>query len=162
MSRDLRELRCWTAFFILALILSGLTAFPLATELRLLGEWFHVDAPGIPENGIQWWFRTIRDGLNDTYSRYPWLGYGTDWLAFAHIVIAVFFVGPYRDPVRNVWIIQSGFIACAGVVVVVFVCGPIRGIPFYWQLIDASFGVFGAIPLWRVLALTRRLEKAQR
>ena len=160
MSRELREIRRWVIFFIIALVASGLTAFPLATELRLLGEWFNVDAPGIPENGLQWWFRTIRDGLNDTYSKYPWLGYGTDWLAFAHIAIAVFFVGPFRDPVRNIWIIQSGLIACAGVIVVVFVCGPIRGIPFYWQIIDSSFGVVGAIPLWRVLVLTRRLEKA--
>ena len=160
MTRDLREIRYWISFFITALVLSGLTAFPLATELRLLGEWFHVDAPGISEGGLQWWFRTIRDGLNDTYEKYPWLGYGTDWLAFAHIVIAVFFVGPFRDPVRNVWIIQSGLIACAGVIVMAFVCGPIRGIPLYWQLIDSSFGVIGAIPLWRVLVLTRRLETA--
>ena len=160
MTRDLREIRYWISFFITALVLSGLTAFPLATELRLLGEWFHVDAPGISEGGRQWWFRTIRDGLNDTYEKYPWLGYGTDWLAFAHIVIAVFFVGPFRDPVRNVWIIQSGLIACAGVIVMAFVCGPIRGIPLYWQLIDSSFGVIGAIPLWRVLVLTRRLETA--
>lgn len=160
MSRDLREIRYWISFFIVTLVLSGLTAFPLATELRLLGEWFQVDAPGISEGGLQWWFRTIRDGLNDSYEKYPWLGYGTDWLAFAHIVIAVFFVGPFRDPVRNVWIIQSGLIACAGVIVVAFVCGPIRGIPLYWQLIDSSFGVIGAIPLWRVLVLTRRLETA--
>lgn len=160
MSRDLREIRYWISFFIVTLVLSGLTAFPLATELRLLGEWFQVDAPGISEGGLQWWFRTIRDGLNDSYEKYPWLGYGTDWLAFAHIVIAVFFVGPFRDPVRNVWIIQSGLIACAGVIVVAFVCGPIRGIPLYWQLIDSSFGVIGAIPLWRFLVLTRRLEKA--
>ena len=90
MTRDLREIRYWISFFITALVLSGLTAFPLATELRLLGEWFHVDAPGISEGGLQWWFRTIRDGLNDTYEKYPWLGYGTDWLAFAHIVIAFF------------------------------------------------------------------------
>lgn len=160
MRRDTVEIRSWLAFFIFALIASGLTAFPLATELRLLGEWFHVDAPGIPEQGLQWWLRTVRDGLADTYSRYPWLGYGTDWLAFAHIVIAVFFIGPYRDPVRNVWIIQSGIFACAAVLVLAFVAGPIRGIPFYWQLIDSAFGIVGAFPLWRVLVLIRRLEKA--
>jgi hypothetical protein len=156
---ELVEIRRWLAFFIVALILSGVTAFPLSTELRLLGEWFHVDAANIPDHGLQWWLRTVRDGLADTYSRHPWLAYGTDWLAFAHIVIAVFFVGPYRDPVRNVWIIQTGLIACAGVLVLAFTCGPIRGIPFYWQLIDSSFGIFGALPLWRVLFLTRKLEK---
>jgi hypothetical protein len=29
---------------------------------------------------------------------YPFLAYGTDWLAFAHIVIAVFFIGPLVKP----------------------------------------------------------------
>jgi hypothetical protein len=33
---------------------------------------------------------------------HPWLAYGTDWLAFAHIVIAVFFIGPFVDPVQNI------------------------------------------------------------
>jgi hypothetical protein len=157
-SRELLEIRRWIAFFIVALILSGVTAFPLVTELRLLGEWFRVDAPGIETGGLQWWFRTIRDGLVETDAKYPWLAYGTDWLAFAHIVIGVFFIGPYRDPVRNVWIIQSGLIACAGVLVLALTAGPIRGIPLYWQLIDCSFGVFGALPLWRVLVLTKRIE----
>ncbi|SCF41963.1 hypothetical protein [Micromonospora mirobrigensis] len=32
--------------------------------------------------------------------------YGTDWLAFAHLVLAVAFWGPLRDPVRNVWVVQ--------------------------------------------------------
>lgn len=159
--RELTEIRRLVAFFIVALILSGITAFPLATELRLLGEWFQVDAPH-PDHSLQWWLRTVRDGLTDSYSRHPWLAYGTDWLAFAHIIIGIFFIGPYRDPVRNVWIIQSGLFACAAVLFLAFICGPIRGIPFYWQLIDCSFGVFGSIPLWRVLVLTRRLEKSQK
>jgi hypothetical protein len=34
------------------------------------------------------------------------------------------------------------------VVPLALVCGPLRGIPFYWQLIDCSFGVLGIIPLW--------------
>lgn len=156
--RELLEIRRWIAFFIVALVLSGVTAFPLVTELRMLGDWFHVNAPGVENGSLQWWLRTVRDGLVETNARYPWLAYGTDWLAFAHIVIGVFFIGPYRDPVRNVWIIQSGLIACAGVLILAFTAGPIRGIPIYWQLIDCSFGIFGALPLWRVLVLTKRLE----
>ncbi len=157
-ARELREIRRWIAFFIVALVLSGVTAFPLVAELRLLGDWFRVDAPGVETGGLQWWLRTVRDGLVATDAKYPWLAYGTDWLAFAHIIIGVFFIGPYRDPVRNVWIIQAGLIACAGVLALAFIAGPIRGIPIYWQLIDCSFGVFGAMPLWRVLVLTKRLE----
>jgi hypothetical protein len=31
----------------------------------------------------------------------------------------------------------------------------LRGIPFWWRLIDCSFGILGAVPLW----LARRLVK---
>ena len=68
-------------------------------------------------------------------------------LAFAHIVLAVFFIGPLVDPVRNVWVLWAGLIACAGVLPLALICGPLRGIPFYWRLIDCSFGVVGALPL---------------
>ena len=34
---------------------------------------------------------------------YPLLAYGTDWLAFSHLVLAVVFLGAWRDPVRNRW-----------------------------------------------------------
>lgn len=38
-----------------------------------------------------------------------------------------------------------GMIACAGVLPLVLICGPLRGIPFYWCLIDCLFEV---VPLW--------------
>jgi len=67
--------------------------------------------------------------------------------AFAHLVIAVAFIGPYIDPVRNKWVITFGLIACAGVIPLALIAGQIRGIPLPWRLIDCSFGVFGAVPL---------------
>jgi hypothetical protein len=85
--------------------------------------------------------------LEVSYGSYPFLAYGTDWLAFAHIVIAIAFWGPIKDPVRNVWVVEFGMIACVSVIPLALVCGPIRGIPFYWQLIDCSFGVVGLIVL---------------
>jgi hypothetical protein len=39
-------------------------------------------------------------------------------------------------------------IACVAIIPLAFICGPIRQIPFYWRLIDCSFGVFGIIPLY--------------
>jgi len=39
------------------------------------------------------------------------------------------------------------------------ICGAIRGIPFYWQIIDCSFGVFGAIPLIYCLRLLPKIAK---
>jgi hypothetical protein len=34
-----------------------------------------------------------------------------------------------------------------------------RGIPFWWRLIDCSFGIFGTIPLWLCLKWKRELER---
>lgn len=92
-----------------------------------------------------------------TYAHYPWVAYGTDWLAFAHLALAVLFIGPWRDPVRNIWVIEFGLLACLGVLPLALICGPIRGIPFYWRLIDCSFGVLAFLPLWLARRLALRL-----
>ncbi len=151
-----RQIRALVACFIVGLVLSGLTAFPLLHELNLL-----VRIVGT-EGALADWVLRVRDALAATYRDYAFLGYGTDWLAFGHLVIALFFIGVWRDPVRNVFALHAGLIACAGVIPLAMICGPIRGIPFYWRLIDCSFGVFGAIPLWWTLRLTRRLEAINR
>lgn len=155
-----KRIRYLLVFFIIALILSGLTAFALQHELELLARML-----GIPEgasaegfSGLRYWIATVRNGLQDTYAKYPFVAYGTDWLAFAHLVLAVLFLGPLRDPVRNIWVIKFGLIACVGVIPLAMICGPIRGIPFYWRLVDCSFGVFGFIPLWFCLRYARELE----
>lgn len=152
---ELRRARVWLAIFILGLFVSGATAFPLETELRytvrLVGH-----LPVSP--GLTQWLRTVSSAVADENARYPFLAYGTDWLAFAHLVLAMLFVGPYRDPVRNKWVVQFGFLACAAVPLLAFLAGPVRGIPVYWRLIDSSFGVFGALVLWPVWKAIRRLE----
>jgi hypothetical protein len=89
----------------------------------------------------------VNDALTATNARYPFLAYGTDWLAFGHLVIAVAFLGPYIDPVRNKWFITFGLIACAGVIPLALIAGEIRGIPLPWRLVDCSFGVVGSVPL---------------
>jgi hypothetical protein len=71
----------------------------------------------------------------------------------------VAFVGPLIEPVRNKWVLVFGVIACLGVFPLALVAGPIRGIPFYWRLIDCSFGILGAIPLFICLRYVRRLEE---
>ncbi len=158
-----RRFRFIVGVFIVGLVLSGITAFPLMHELELLAKWAGVppDATPADAGGLAWWFGTIRDGLRDVHTRYPWLPYGTDWLAFGHIVIAMFFIGPYRDPIGNAWVLKVGLAACAGVIPVALICGPIRGIPFYWQMIDCSFGVIGSLPLLYCLSLVRRMRSAQ-
>jgi len=157
----LRKFRIVLGLFIVALVLSGLTAFPLERELETLCSIRGLETARAADvhNGLDSWLLTIRDGLHDTYTKYPWIGYGTDWLAFAHIVIAVFFIGPFLNPVRNVWVLQAGLLACALVLPLALICGPIRQIPFGWRLIDCSFGVIGAMPLFYCLRLVRAIEK---
>ena len=153
-SQRLRYARLLLGLFIAGLVLSGLTAFPLAWELRVLTSWFgEGTAIGAALPGLAHWLAHVRDGLETVGRDYPFLAYGTDWLAFAHLVIAVAFWGPLRDPVRNIWVVEFGMIACLSVIPLALICGPIRGIPFWWQLLDCSFGVIGLIPL----AMARKL-----
>ena len=91
------RIRKMILLFIVLLVLSGITAFPLEPELRFLVS-FKSELP----KGLGNWLQLVADAIIDTNSRYPFMSYGTDWLAFAHLVIAVAFIGPLRDPVRNI------------------------------------------------------------
>jgi hypothetical protein len=153
--QHLRRIRLWLALFVTGLVLSGVTAFPLETETRWLSAWLHhLPAPA----ALTAWIDRCHEGLKQTNAEYPFIAYGTDWLAFGHLTIAVAFYGPWRDPVRNKWVVQFGMIACAGIVPLALICGPIRGIPFGWSLIDMSFGVFGVLPLIPVWRHIKALE----
>ncbi|MEU5254188.1 hypothetical protein [Streptomyces longwoodensis] len=156
----LQGIRAWLVFFVVCLVLSGATAFPLVHELRWTESLLR--SLSVPEHlpGLMHWIERVRHGLDATDAEYPFVLYGTDWLAFAHLVIAVAFWGPYRDPVRNIWVVEFGMIACAGVVPLALICGPVRGIPFWWTLVDLSFGVFGVLPLWVVRRKIQRLAAA--
>jgi len=146
--------------FIVGLIISGVTAFPLLAELKLLTHMLGIGEATSPigYHGLSYWLLTIRFGLEDMYGTYPWIAYGTDWLAFGHIVIALFFIGPLIHPEQGRHVIYVGLAACALVFPLALICGPIRGIPFYWQLVDCSFGLCGAVPLVYCLRLLRSLE----
>ena len=158
-ARLLRSVRIWLGVVIVGLVVSGVTAFPLQHEL----EWMVRVAARVRlaehAPGLNAWLVRVFGALTDTDAQYPFLAYGTDWLAFAHLVIAVAFVGPYRDPVRNKWVIDWGLIACAGVPLLALIAGPVRGIPVYWRLIDCSFGVFCCLAL---LILRRRVGELER
>lgn len=158
-----RRIRFWLATVIAGLFFSGITAFPLQTELgwlmsSLQADWLQPVAKSIH---LLPWVERVYAGLIATNANYPFLAYGTDWLAFAHLVIAVAFIGPYIDPVRNKWVITFGLIACAGVIPLALIAGDIRGIPFSWRLIDCSFGVFGSIPLLLCRRLIIKFEATQ-
>jgi hypothetical protein len=160
LQRTLFAYRLSLSLFIAGLILSGLTAFPLLRELSLLCRWLGISDPAAYEtmSGLRRWFAFVFFGLQKTYSTFPFIGYGTDWLAFGHFVIALFFVGPFRDPVRNAWVLHCGLVACSAVIPLALICGYLRQIPLEWRLLDCSFGVLGALPLFYCLHLTKKLS----
>ena len=150
----LSRIRKWIAAFMVLLMLSGITAFPVQTELHFLLH--HQNF--IPDFFIPW-LSIISEAIDTTAEKYPYLLYGYDWLAYSHIIIALFFIGVYRNPIQNAWVLRIGMVACLGIFILAAVCGQIRGIPFFWTLIDCSFGVFGIIPLLIVQKQIGKLEE---
>jgi hypothetical protein len=155
----LRRIRVYLVIVVIGLVVSGVTAFPLEPELRWVLAVVRDTWPADAFPNLISWLERVHDGLVRADTEYPFLRYGTDWLAFAHLVIAVAFWGPLRDPVRNVWVVQFGMIACAGIIPLALICGPLRGIPFWWQVIDMSFGVIGVVPLLLAYRHIRVLER---
>ncbi|MEO5776283.1 MAG: hypothetical protein ABIQ27_05225 [Flavobacterium sp.] len=151
-----KQIRNLILLFIVFLVLSGITAFPIETELAIV----NANISSFPDY-FQNWINEVYLAVKNTNENFPYLSYGTDWLAFAHLVIAVAFIGPLKDPVKNIWVLQFGMIACIMVFPLAFIAGAIRGIPFYWQLIDCSFGVFGFALLYFCYIRILRLEKVQ-
>jgi hypothetical protein len=153
METEIRKVKRWIMLFIVLLVLSGVTAFPLEMELKWLAE----HSSWLPYRFEQW-IRKIYFAVEETNLKYPQLAYGTDWLAFAHLVIAGFFIKVWLDPLRHIWVLQYGMIVCVAVIPLALICGEIRSVPFYWRLIDCSFGVFGFIPLSLCFLKLRALE----
>ncbi|MEI6194215.1 MAG: hypothetical protein WCS42_07780 [Verrucomicrobiota bacterium] len=142
-----KRIRLLLIIFIVGLVLSGATAIPLESEIEAAAQ--IQKRLGISEtSGASAWLAKIQNALVETNAKFPFMAYGTDWLAFAHFVIAIAFIGPLRDPVKNIWVIEFGMIACALVVPFALCMGAVREIPIGWRLIDCSFGVLGIIPLW--------------
>ncbi len=143
------RIRFWLAIFIIGLVLSGITAFPLQSELGWLVSTLNSATlqPIAKSTHLLPWIERVNQAVRVTNAQYPFLAYGTDWLAFAHLVIATAFIGPFIDPVRNKWVITFGLIGCAGVIPLALIAGHFRGIPLPWRLVDCCFGIFGSVPL---------------
>lgn len=129
-------------FFIISLAVSGATAMPVDSELSFLLSFVS------PHSLCGIWGAKVLKSYQAVQQQYPFLLYGYDWLAFAHFVLAILFIGPYRDPVKNSWVVTFGLIACVLIIPFAFVTGSLRGIPFWWCLIDCSFGVVGFAVLY--------------
>ncbi len=151
------RIRLLMIVFVVLLILSGITAFPVYTELKVI-----IDSGMFSESTVMGaWMYKVWHGVQWANDNYDFLFYGYDWMAFAHIVIGTAFIGPYRDPVRNKWVIDWARIACVGVLPLAFIMGPLRHIPWFHILIDCSFGIIGIIPLTIVKRWIDQLEQMQ-
>jgi len=157
---ELKKIRIALTIVMFGLFLSGVTAFPLLHELNFVSSVLTGGSADLnPDNyqGFSHWILKVREGLDVTYAKYPFIAYGTDWLAFAHLMIMLFFILPYRDPVRYEGVLHVGIWMAVLVFPLALICGAIREIPFWWRLIDCSFGVFCIPPLLYAIKLTRKL-----
>ena len=151
----IRRIRLALGIFIAGLVVSGLTAIPLLAEIRVL-RGLRV-GQGFP--GAETWLGRIEEALTLVSTQHPFLAYGTDWLAFGHLAIALAFVPACRDPARHRWLFDYGLALCALVIPWALFFGHWRGIPLEWRAIDAAFGLGGAIPLLLARHWTRQLVR---
>ncbi len=150
----LKNIRIRTALFMTGLFLSGLTCFPILAEVQWGKAYFPAWGKTPPD-----FVQTVTVGIAETMANHQFLFYGTDWLGFAHVLYALLFYGVYKDPIKNIWVTQFGLIACCAIFPLAFIMGPIREIPFWWQLVDSSFGVIGLLVMVPVYRMTLKLQK---
>lgn len=156
MNKERQSIRNWLKVFITSLFISGLTAIPVEQELTYVINHFPF------EGSIKGWLEEVLIGIQHTSKDYPFLFYGYDWLAFAHFVLAILFIGPFRNPVRNKWVIEFGIIACILIIPFALIAGHFRGMPFWWRIIDCSFGIIGLVPLISCLKNIKKLEEEEK
>jgi len=155
------RIRIVLGFFFVALFISGLTAIPLRAELAILDG--ITSSRSFPQGlwpSLADWISQVRSAVDVTYSSYPFMAYGTDWLAFGHFIIAIAFLGPIRDPLRNRWVVDLGIVACLLLVPYAVVFGLVRGIPPFWTVVDSLFGIIGILPLLAARRWISRLSPA--
>lgn len=149
----MKTIRFHLVLFVIILALSGITAFPIQTEINYM----YANLKHFPLEFHEWITR-LYNNMNSTPDV---MFYGTDWLAFAHIVISLFFVPVYLDPIKHKANLYVAMAACFMIFPLAFICGPIRNIPFFHQLIDCSFGVIGMLYLYFILKKINKLQVQQ-
>lgn len=151
-----RSIHSLLIVFIVGLVFSGLTAFPIQSQLEFAHRFILKNSI---QNSFADWIELVYRGIKETGGKYPFMAYGTDWLAFAHLVIALVFIGPLRDPIKNIWVIQFGIMACLAVFPLALIAGEVRGIPLFWRLIDCSFGLLGGMVLWQCYRKVTQMKR---
>jgi len=84
--------------------------------------------------------------------------HGLDWLGYTHFLIAFAFIGPWRDPIKNIWVIDFGIIVSLLILPVAFILGYQSEVPIWWTLIDYTFGIISAALLLYIKHLVNQME----
>ena len=155
------RVRAMAWVLVLGLVVMGVTAIPLETELNFAARLFKASelTPDQASSGFVKWILLVREGVRTTNAAYPFMAYGTDWLAFSHLVLAIAFLGCVNHPLRNSWMFTLGMIASVMVVPWALVMGEVRGVPIGWRLIDCACGVLAFLPCWLGVRWTRELQQ---
>ncbi len=85
--------------------------------------------------------------------------YGLDWFGYAHIIVALAFIGPLRDPIKNIWVIEFGIIVSLLALPVSFILGYQSEIPIWWSLVDYLFAIISTALLLHIKQLIHRMEE---
>jgi hypothetical protein len=91
-NKNVRSVRRLLLFFMIVLFLSGLTAIPIEAELAFLLKIFSSPTQ------LHYWLEKVLSAYKNVNHDTPFLLYGYNWLAFAHFILAILFIGPYCDP----------------------------------------------------------------
>lgn len=116
--------RRWRLLFMTGLFLSWPTAVPGNAQVGLAVKSL---APGAT---LRAWLHTVLLAYRQAAGKHPFFFFGYNWLAFAHLVLALLFLGLYQNPVKNIWDIQFGMIACGLVIPFAFPAGHFRAFRF--------------------------------
>ena len=64
------------------------------------------------------------------------------------LLIAIAFIGPLKDPIKNEWVIKWGMIASGLSVLMALGWERLRSIPVWWSVVDASIVIIAFLVLW--------------
>jgi hypothetical protein len=157
--KNLNRAKWMLAIVAFGLFVSGVTVWPAIPELKLVVNIVWGDAA--PTGVLHQFVLEAIEGLEYMAANYPFMLYAHDWLAYAHIMLAVLFAGAIRDPIRNLWIVQCGLIMCVLIPVLAIIAIPIRALPPFWFWFDFAFAPGAGLPLWIVLRDIKQAEVFQ-
>ncbi len=147
------------AIVAFGLFVSGVTVWPAIPELKFIVGILWGDVA--PTSELHRFIIEVIEGLEYMGANYPFMLYAHDWLAYAHVMLAILFAGAIRDPARNIWIVQCGLIMCVLIPILAITAIPIRGLPLFWFWIDLAFAPGAGLPLWIALRDIKNSETVQ-